>query len=66
MGVHSLILVSLGTCRSPFLGTHAPPLFLLSFSLYIDNLWPDFAGATGYDYPSEAYHVDHAGEDYDE
>ena len=32
MGEHSLILVSLGTCRSPFLGTHALLLFLLSLS----------------------------------
>ena len=40
-GEHSLILVSLGTCRSPFLGTHALLLFLLSLSPYIGNPWPD-------------------------
>ena len=32
MGEHSLILVSLGTCQSPFLGTHALLLLLLSLS----------------------------------
>ena len=32
MGEHSLILVSLGACQSPFLGTHALLLFLLSLS----------------------------------
>ena len=31
MGEHSLILVSLGMCQSPFIGTHAPFLFLLFF-----------------------------------